>query len=86
MLRAFADLEGDIVTSKRSQSMRLGLRFKPELLREAYDAVVFGSGPAACRRPCACPSGGGKVAVFEPHSTACGVQSRRAHPGLRQRR
>jgi hypothetical protein len=45
MLRASTDLEGDIVTSKRSQSMRLGLRFKPELLREAYDAVVIGSGP-----------------------------------------
>jgi all-trans-retinol 13,14-reductase len=33
------------VTTKRSQSVQIGLRFKPEQLREPYDAAVIGSGP-----------------------------------------
>lgn len=69
--RASTDLEGDIVTSKRSQSVRLGLRFKPELLREAYDAVVIGSRPGDLSAAVCLSKRGRKVAVFEPHSTAC---------------
>jgi phytoene dehydrogenase-like protein len=61
-----------MATTKQSQSVRLGLRFKPELLREPYDAVVIGSGPGGLSAAVCLSKQGRKVAVFEQHYTAGG--------------
>jgi hypothetical protein len=56
-----------MATTKQSQSVRLGSRFKPELLRGPYDAVVIGSG-----------LGGLSAAVRDPRGTQGPLTRQRA--------
>jgi all-trans-retinol 13,14-reductase len=60
------------VVSERSTSVRVGTRFRRELLREPYDAVVIGSGPGGLSAAVCLAKQGKKVAVFEQHYTAGG--------------
>jgi len=57
---------------KKSLSVRVGRRFKPELLAEQYDAVVVGSGPGGLAAAVCLAKQGRSVAVFEQHYTAGG--------------